>query len=223
MRGHITKRAKDSYTIVLELGSDPVTGKRKQQWTTIKGSRKEAEKRLSEMQHQLDTGSFILPGKTTVTDYLDRWLADYAKTNLSPRGFERYRDIVRAYFKPVIGNLLLTQLKPEHLQKCYADWLKRGLSAGTIRYHHAVIHKALATALRWGLVSRNVADGVDVPRVKRAEMQTWDEHELARFLEAARRCQYYELFYLASFTGMRRSELLALRWQDINLFSVKSL
>jgi integrase len=86
----------------------------------------------------------------------------------------------------------------------------------SIRYHHTVLHKALATALEWGLVVRNVADGVDVPQSYPGEMRTWDEDEMGKFLEAAKSTQYYPLFYTALFTGMRRSELLALRWQDID-------
>jgi integrase len=94
--------------------------------------------------------------------------------------------------------------------------LKAGLSARTIRYHHVVLHKALQTAIKWGLLSRNAADGVDVPRARRSDMQIWDEYEMHQFLEAAKGTQYYALFYTALFTGMRRSELLALRWQDID-------
>ncbi|MFC1915740.1 tyrosine-type recombinase/integrase, partial [Chloroflexota bacterium] len=156
------------------------------------------------------------PGKTTVADYLQRWLSDYAKPNLSPRGFERYESIARVHLIPNLGSLPLVQLKPEHLQRHYSTMLQSSLNPGSIRYHHVVLHKALATAVKWGLVSRNVADSVDVPRPRRSEMQTWDESELSIFLEAAKGTQYYALFYTALYTGMRRSELLALRWQDID-------
>ena len=91
-----------------------------------------------------------------------------------------------------------------------------GLSATTVRYHHALIHIALQTAVKWGLVSRNVADAVDPPRIRRSEMQTWNENEVKQFLEGTKDSLYYSLFYTALFTGMRRSELLALRWQDID-------
>jgi integrase len=224
MRGHIVKRYKNSYTIILNLGYDPANGKRKQQWVTVKGTKKEAEKRLSELLHQLDTGTFMKPGKTTLAEYLERWLADYARPNLSPRGFERYESIVRVHLIPALGSITLTQVRPEHLQGHYTTQLNNGLSAGTVKYHHTVIHKALQTAIRWGLVSRNVADGVDVPRARRPEMQTWDEDEISRFLEAAKNSPYYALFYTALFTGMRRSELLALRWQDVDfIFSQVSV
>jgi integrase len=216
MRGHITKRGKDSYTIVVSLGNDPTTGKRLQQWITVRGTKRDAERRLAELLHEIDTGSFIKPGRITVADFLNRWLADYAKPNLSPRGFERYQGIVESHFIPDFGKMPLTQLKSAHLQRHYTSVLNKGLSVGTVRYHHAVIHKALETAIKWGLVSRNIADGVDIPRLRRPEMQTWSEDEVVAFLEAAKGNPYYELFYTALFTGLRRSELLALRWGDVS-------
>lgn len=86
-----------------------------------------------------------------------------------------------------------------------------------MRHHHTALHKALQTAVEWGLLSRNVADAVRPPQAQHPEMQTWDENDVTVFLEAAKDTPYHCLFYLALFTGMRRSELLALRWQDINL------
>ena len=168
MRGHIRKRSKDSYSIKVSVGKD-AAGKYKFRWTTVKGTKKDAEKRLGEILHQLDTGTFMKSGKITVAEYLGKWLTDYAKVKLSPRGFERYRDIIRQHFIPDIGNITLTQLKPEHLQKHYTTCHDKGLSARTVRYHHAVIHKVLETALKWGLVSRNVADGLDLPPIRRTQ------------------------------------------------------
>jgi integrase len=144
------------------------------------------------------------------------WLNEYAKNNLSPRGFERYTGIIKKHLVPDLGKVTLMQLKPEQLQKHYTAKLNEGLSARTVRYHHALIHVALQTAVKWGLVSRNVADAVDPPRIHRNEMQTWNEYEVNQFLEDAKESPYYPLFYTALFTGMRRSELLALRWQDID-------
>jgi len=216
MRGHITKRGKNSYSIAISLGKDSSTGKYKQQWVSVKGTKKDTEKRLSELLHQLDNGTFISPGKTTLEEYLIKWLSDYAKPNLSPRSFERYAGIIKKHITPDMGNIPLTQLKSEHLQKHYSTILNSGLSARTVRYHHAVLHKALQTAVKWGVLSHNVADGVDIPRIRRNEMQTWDEYEIARFLEATANNVYYPLFHTAIYTGMRRSELLALRWQDVD-------
>ena len=216
MRGSIIKRGKNSYSIVINLGIDPQTGKRKQQWISVKGTKKEAEKRLSELLHQLDTGTFMRPNKTTFAEYLTKWLADYAKPNVAPRSFERYAGVIEQYLIPELGSITLTQLRPEHLQNHYTTRLNNGLSASSVRYHHAVIHIALQTAVKWGLLSRNIADAVEPPRIHRAEMQTWDEGEITQFLEATKDSPYYALFYTALFTGMRRSELLAIRWSDVD-------
>ena len=221
MRGHITKRYKGSYTIVLSMGIDPSTGKHKQQWISVNGAKKDAEKRLSELLYQHDKGVTINPAKTTLGEYLKKWLDEYARHHLSPRGFERYQGIIHKYLIPELGRIKLIQLKPEHIQKHYTDKLNKGLSTGTVRYHHAVIHIALQTAVKWGLVNRNVADAVDPPRKRRSEMQTWDEHEINRFLAAAKGNPYYPLFCTALCTGMRRSELLGLRWQDIDFIYSK--
>jgi integrase len=216
MRGHITQRSKGTYSIKISVGKDPATGKYKSQWFTVQGSKRDAEKRLSELLHQIDTGNYMKPGKTTVSDYLNNWLADYAGRNLSPRTVEGYEHIIKHYIIPKLGNHVLVHLKPEHLQHFYSTELNAGLSAQTIRHHHMVIHKALDSAVGWGLVIRNVADAVKPPRAQRVEMQTWNEDEINLFLEATKATPYYELFYLALFTGMRRSELLALRWHDID-------
>ena len=92
MRGHITKRGKYSYTIVLNLGRDPETGKRKQQWVSIKGTKKEAEKKLSELLHQIDNGIYIKSGKTNLSEFLELWLKDYVRPNLSPKTAEGYEE-----------------------------------------------------------------------------------------------------------------------------------
>jgi integrase len=224
MRGHITKRGKNSYSIAISLGKDPVTGKYKQQWVSVKGTKKDAEKRLGELLHQLDTGTFMKPDKTTLGEYLERWLKDYVVPNLSPKTAEGYEHIIRRHLIPALGGIPLTQLKPENLQRYYAEKLSRGrcdgegaLSPRTVRHHHVTLHDALESAVKWGLLSRNPADGVSPPRYQRPECHTLSEDDVHTFLEAARQTPYFALFYTALYSGMRRSELLALRWSDIDL------
>lgn len=224
MRGHIRKRSKNSYTIVLSLGFDPLTGKRKQQWISIKGTKKDAEKRLNELLHNLDNGTFMKPGKTTLGEFLERWLKDYAWPNLAPRTVEGYEHIIRRHIIPGLGNMVLAQLRPEHLQRYYSEKLsggrcdgKGGLSPRTVRHHHATLHGALESAVEWRLLPRNPADAVNPPRYQRAQWNTLNEDNIHTLLEAAKKMPYYALFYLALFTGMRRSELLALRWCDVDL------
>lgn len=225
MRGYIAKRAKNSYSIAVSLGKDASTGKYKQQWTTVMGTKKEAEKRLGELLHQLDNGTFMKPGKTTLAEYLEKWLKDYVWPNLAPRTAEGYQYIVRSHLIPSLGQILLTQLKPEHLQHLYSEKLasgrsdgKGGLSKRSVQYIHVTLHKALKNAVTLGMIGRNHADAVEPPRPQRREIQTMNEVDIHIFLEFAKSTPYYALFYLALFTGMRRSELLALRWCDIDLF-----
>lgn len=224
MRGHIIKRYKDSYTIVLNMGKDPSTGKPRQQWISVKGTKKEAEKKLAELLHQLDTGSFTKPSKTTLGEFLNRWLKDYVTPNLAPKMAEWYTYIVKTHIIPALGNTLLMQLKPEHLQRYYADKLAGGRSDGsgalspqTVRHCHVTIHYALETAMKWGIIVRNPADAVTPPPIQPKQMQTWNDEELRRFLEAIKKSPYYALFHLLLASGMRRSEALALRWRDVDL------
>jgi len=224
MRGHIEKRGKNSYSIAVSLGKDATTGKYKYQWVSVKGTKKDAEKRLSELLHQLDNGTFIKPGKTTLGEYLEKWLSDYVWSNLAPRTAEGYDSIVRCHLIPALGNIPLTQLRPDHLQRYYYEKLSGGrydgkgdLSRTTVSHHHTCLHRALKMALKWGLLNRNPADAVTPPRPQRSEMHTMNEDDITRFLEAAQSTPYYVLFFLALFTGMRRSEILALRWCDVDL------
>jgi integrase len=164
------------------------------------------------------------PCKTTLGEYLEKWLKDYVWTNLAPRTAEGYESIIRCHLVPALGGIPLTLLKPEHLQRYYSEKLSGGrydgkgdLSRTTVSHHHTCLHRALKMALKWGLINRNPADAITPPRPQRSEIHTMNEDDLNKFLEAAQGTPYYILFYLALFTGMRRSEILALRWSDVDL------
>jgi len=220
MRGSIIKQkhqAEGSWTIVLSLGLDPQTGKRKQQWLTVRGSKHEAEKKLRELLTENDRGMLIKPSKTTLAVFLDRWLKEYAWPNLAPRTAEGYEHMIRKYMIPGLGNIALTALKPEHLLTYYNERRAAGLSSRTVNHHHALLHGVLKSGCKWGLLARNPADSVDPPHFDKPEMHTIAEADLQRFLDAAKQTEYYPCFYLALFSGMRRSELLALRWSDVDL------
>ena len=106
MRGRIIKRkGSNNYTIVLQLGLDPATGKRKQQWITAGPSKREAEKQMTELIHLMDTGVYMKPGKITVANYLEEWLKGYVWPNLSPRTAEGYESIVRFHLIPALGSI----------------------------------------------------------------------------------------------------------------------
>lgn len=215
MRGSFKKRYNNSWTWRIDLGIDPITGKRRQKTYSIKGTRKEAEKQAAEILAKLDGSEQINTSKISVADYLSLWLQTYAEVNLAPRTIEGYESIIRYHITPALGHLRLEKLTVSHLQVYYANMLN-AVSAQTVKHHHTLIHKALETAVEWNLISKNVADRAKPPRITKDEMQVWNEIEMNAFLDASKETPWYALFYTALFTGMRRSELLALRWQDID-------
>jgi len=184
MKGYIRKRG-SSWQITLDTGSGP-DGKRRRVYETVKGGKKDAQRRLNELLVSLEKGVYAPPGRLTLAEYLRRWLKDYVQPNLSPRTAEGYEHICSRHFVPSLGNMKLGGLRPEHLQHYYSEKLSNGLSAQTVRHHHACLHKALQTAVEWGLLARNIADAVTPPRAQQQEMQTWDEDDITVFLEAAR-------------------------------------
>ena len=224
MRGHIKQRSKGSWTIILNLGRDPATGKRKQQWLTIRGTKKDAETKLAELQHRLDTGSYIKPDKITLGQFLDRWLKDYAWPSLSAETAQAYDIMARTHLIPALGFIPLQQLTATHIQAYYTEKLtsgrrdgQGGLSPRTVRHHHRLLHVLLESAVKLQLVQRNVSDSVDAPKFRPKEMRTFSQDDMLTFLESVKQTEYYPVFYTALFTGMRRSELLAIRWSDVDL------
>jgi integrase len=217
MRGHITRRAKDSYTIVLNLGTDPETGKRRQQWVTVRGTKKDAERRLSELLNQLDTGTFVKPRKIAVGEYLQQWLADYAELHCSPKTIESYRQVINSHIMPELGGIKLVELEARHLQTMFAKKRESGLSARTVRYLYSLMSQVLRYAVRQGILNRNVAQNTEPPRVEHRELNTIRPEQINIFLEAARETSHYALFYLLLHTGLRRGEALALKWKNVDM------
>ena len=220
MRGCIIER-NGSLSLKVSLGKNPQTGRYESYYETFHGNRTEAQKRLRQILTELDKGILTKPGKTTVAEYLNSWLQEYCKPSLSPRTLQLYSYICRVHIIPAIGKIPLTELRPQHLQKLYSEKLSSGLSARTVQICHVAIHKALKNAVKINQLSRNVADAVDKPTIQRREMHPMTENELNRFLEAAKQGDYYSLFYTYLFTGMRRSELLAVRWCDVDLLGMQ--
>jgi integrase len=139
------------------------------------------------------------------------------RPSLRPATWLRYQQYVRLHAAPVLGRLRLSRLTPQHLQGLYADKLEEGLSPTSVRHLHAVLHRALGQAARWGLTPRNVADLVTPPRAKRRDMTTLSPEEARRFLEVAQGDRFHSLYFLALSTGMRQGELLALHWANVDL------
>jgi integrase len=216
MRGTIRKRSTGSWTVIVDLGSDPVTGKRRQLWRSVKGPKRDAEALLVQLLHERDTGVERPAGKLTVAEYLERWMTDYVEPNLAPKTTSVYRDVIRNHFVPALGSLDLVALRPSHIQSLYTRMLGRLSKRSVLRYHQ-VLHAALHQAVRWQLLVRNPADAVERPRPARRELRTTTVEQARAVMAAADTTPIGAFVRLAFLTGARRGELLGLRWADVDL------
>jgi integrase len=155
-------------------------------------------------------------GTETVESFLAAWL-ESSRNRLRPSTWGAYERHLRRHVLPTLGRQRLAKLLPLDLDRLYQHLLAGGLSPSSVHHIHAILHKALGQAMRWDLVGRNVADLVDPPRMRRIPMRALSPEEARRFLEAARGDPLEALYVLAITTGMRRGELLALRWRDVDV------
>jgi hypothetical protein len=133
MPGYIRKQGKHPWEVSVRAGRDPVTGRYVRIYRTVRGTRKDAERELSRLLYQVNHGALVDPGRTTLGEWLDRWLHDIAKHNVAPKTSERYEEIVRLHLKPYLGAIRLNLLRPSHVQKLYADLQQAGKHPRTIQ------------------------------------------------------------------------------------------
>jgi integrase len=218
MLGHVRKRSKTSWAVVVDLGRDPGTGKRRRLWRSVRGTKRDAQALLVQLLGERDAG--FRPGRRiTVAEFLERWLRDYAATNTAPKTHRTYKDLVRNHLTPGLGNAVLSTLAPDQIQRFYRQLSAKGLSPTTVLHAHRILREALQHAVKWQLLPRNPADLVDPPRAARREVLALKPEAVRGVLTAAGETEYGALVHLAVMTGLRQGELLALRWDDVDLKS----
>ena len=180
-------------------------------------TRREAVDRLRTALTEREQGIRPPDGRITVSDFLADWLEGIGQ-RVRPRTHESYAAAMRLYIVPAIGNLPLAKLQPEHVARMLARLSARGdLAPTTVRYAYSVLRTALGAALRQGKVYRNVATLTDPPRRSGREMQPLTRDEARALLDGTRDDPRHALYVTALGSGLRQGELLALRWQDIDL------
>ena len=226
MRGNITRRGKSSWRLKFDLGRDPVTGERLTRFVTVRGKRQDAEKELTRLLSSAENGTLVEPSKTTVADTLRSWLD--GPHGLAAKTAERYGELADRQIIPHLGNIALQKLKPAQIQDWHSKLLKAGgkdgraLSARTVGHAHRVLHRALERALKAELVSRNVAHAITPPKVEAVEVEALSGEQVSAVLAALAGHWLEPIALVALATGMRRGEILALRWSDID-FKANSL
>jgi integrase len=179
-------------------------------------TRQEVATKLARALSDRENGLTFDAGNMNLGEYLERWLADSVRGTVRISTFERHEQIIRVHVKPALGRIGLKNLTPAHVRGLMTGKLEKGLAPATVRKIHSTLHKALSQAISDGLIPRNAAD-VKAPRPTPKEMCPLSEGEARTLLEAARGDRFEALYALAITTGLRRGELLGLRWDDVDL------
>jgi site-specific recombinase XerD len=190
MTGHIRRRSKNSWELKFEVGTDPLTGRRRIRYASFKGTKRAAALELARLVSENAAGGSVDPSKTTVNEFLDRWDRDWASANVSPKSLERYRSIIKKQIRPHLGHFQIQKMRPVHLSEAYAKLLRearsktnsKGLSARTVGHVHRVLHRVLGHAAQWGVVQQNVASLVSPPRVTSTEIKILTEKQIGDVL-----------------------------------------
>ncbi len=172
---------------------------------------------MAQLMHQMQVGGGITSKHLRTREYLSRWVEDVAAGRVRETTLKDYVTIVSHHLIPALGDVPMLRLSAPHIQG-YLTRKLRELAPATVLKHFRILHKALADAVRYGIITRNPCDFVDPPSVHRNQVRVWDEEQARLFIaEAKRSSQYYPLYLAAITTGMRQGELLGLRWCDVDL------
>lgn len=213
--GSISKRKNGTWQAAITIGRDK-NGKQKRQYFYAK-TRTEVSKKLTKAINELNNGTFIDKSTSpTMKMWIHTWLWEYKKNSIKSTTFEQYETILRVHAIPKIGDIKVSQLKPEHLQKLYNEMYDKKISARTIQILNTVLHGALKQAVKNNLAVRNVTEAVSLPKSKAKEMRVLTPTEQKQFMKVLKGDRMGNMYLFGLFTGLRRGELLALRWSDVD-------
>jgi len=203
------------WEVVVEVGKDPLTGKRMRIVRRMKGRQQDAENLCAELLNDVRKGTYVKPDKTPFGEYLEHWLSTH-KGNIAPSTHEGYRRIIHKHIIPALGQIPLHNLKSIQIQSYYTEKLRSGLSARTVEQHHSVIRKALQHAVKWELLAKNPAINTEPPHPDRPSVKYIPSDKIESFLSSINGQRDEHLITFAVYTGMRLGELLALTWDNVD-------
>jgi len=219
VRGSVKQRGK-SWRIAIDSGKDPATGRRRQHFETIVGTKASAHKRLAELLIEIEKGGYVkTPRRLTVAEYLHEWLTNHARLNCRAVTAQGYQYRIDHYICPELGRIPLGSLRAQHISKYLSTTIARGQSARSALHDYRLLHKALGDAVKLGTLAVNPCDGCQPPRPDDKEMFFLTPAAISVFLAHAEKSPfpYYHLFRTMLFTGLRRSEALGLQWRNLDL------
>lgn len=207
--GSVYQRQDGRYTGYIRLDA----GKKKYFYGS---TRKEVQDKVRAALNEKELGVLATGPNVLLRDYLPEWLETVCKPSVRARTYANYRSVLNRHLIPAFGHLKIRSLTARHIQNFYAKRIAEGNKPGTIDAIHNVLSQALSNAVKWELVSRNVATQVTLPKGPGREIMPLTEEEAKRLLEVARGHRLEIMILLAVTTGMRRGEITALRWKDID-------
>lgn len=217
--GNIEKRGPGRYRVRSYRGRD-ASGKIVFESRTVRGTRREAEAVLRELEAARDRGATVAATGMTVDAYLDKWLAEAAPLRLRARTLRDYKYTLKRYVRPYVGRKKLSRLSPADVQAMVNALAEQGLGR-TVRMAHVVLSSALSRAVKWNLIAYNPCRNVELPseraQERRGASAAMSVEQLRAFLAAVRGTRYEALFVAMVGTGLRPSELLGLQWEDVDL------
>jgi integrase len=209
-----------------DLGTDPSTGKRLTRYHNFKGTKREAEAELVRLKASANRGEYVDPSRATLAEFLEQW-EGWAATQVSAKTLERYKELIAHHVRPHLGASRIQRLKPVNFAELYGKLQRAklkggaGLSPRTVGHVHRVLHRVFGQAVKWGIVAVNPTDAAEPPRVERTEIEILPADQIGPVINALRGKPLYMVAVLGLATGMRRGEMAALRWADVDFESGK--
>lgn len=180
-------------------------------------TRADARAKAASLVDRASQGLDVLSREQTLGEYLHRWLCDVASNRVRPTTLESYERVIRVRILPHLANVKLGAVTPLQIQSLYNLLRENSLAPASVVRTHAILHGALAQAVRWNLIPRNPADAVSPPSISRREMSALTRDQVLSLIAAAPEVTMKAIYAVAATTGLRRGEILALRWSDIDL------
>ncbi|PAQ09720.1 site-specific integrase [Mesorhizobium temperatum] len=222
MKGHVKERSPGKWAIVLDIYD--AAGKRRRKWHTFETtSKRKAEEECARLITELKSGNYVEPTKQTVAQFLDEWIA-FIKPSVAPKTLERYTELCRKNIVPLMGDVVLAKLKTDRIDAAFTKALRSGRSDGTgglsphtVHHMRRALIKALEQAVTWERLAKNPARATTPPKVERKRMTVYDAAQTGALLDALRPSRLFVPVLLAVMCGLRRGEIIALRWRNVEL------
>ncbi|MES9685160.1 Arm DNA-binding domain-containing protein [Gottfriedia acidiceleris] len=211
------KKVGKSWSFRIEAGIDPKTGNRKQVYRSGFKTKREAKEEMTKLKNEIEEGIFIEPSKDLFKDFITSWVNSTYKSEVQITSFEKAQTIIRVHITPYFQSTPLSKITTYDIDQFYASKLNEGLSNAYVKIMHNILSKAFQKALQWELIKTNPVKETTPPRISKTRKLTWTVDEAKNFLGLCERENYLIPFQLAIFTGMRRGEILALRWRNVDL------